>query len=586
MAKPAYASDLKSDGCYSYPGPNPGIRIAWLFYGGIKMNITLYKFTKRRNSTMVISPNPTTNSPLNVDGTFNYACDLDTIELRITVPAENQNRIFDYNYCILWGYRRWYYIDRWGFDNGFAIAYCKIDLFATFRLHILNSYVMLSRMSYLYSNSTYGTLLNDSLYPASPIIDTRRVTYTANNMFSAKPSEGVFIISVLSTDAPCYGAVNYYVLSAAQFAVLVSNMVANSSTEAGSWKNTDLSSQMLKSVVSPIQYITSCRWLPIKIVSTIYTTVSNIKLGPWSSGAAGARITDSAVPEVSAYGKLVIPDIPAENQNNMVCYGYPPYATYTLFNSLFGTIEIDGNAINSVRQICSSVSPAIEPYLDMRMKANVITGTCIFRLYAPTSPRTISGTEPDDFNLLFQIEQNVSADIPLAEISTNYVQMAKSAVNTVSGITSAVGAAFSKDAFGAVNGVANAVNSGIDVLKYAVAPEVKSNSAAGGKGFYSTIDKFELQGTYYRTVRTDYKQTGRAVSFNGNVHDVVFPESATSLTALTPAYLLPSYIELPMMLKASDVFPSGINLDGLPVMTLAEKNELTTMILENGVFCE
>ena len=527
------------------------------------MLLTLYKFTQRKNSTKQPTTLAVTNPYLNVEGVFNYSCDIDTPEFRITVPAEAKLRIFDYNYIVVSNWYRTYFIDRWSFDNGFAIAYCKCDLCGTFRKNIFNAKIMVSRMQHLNgSTALHGTLLNDSMYPASPYMEVETVEFSASNMFSANPSSGVFVISVLSTDAPEYGAVNYYILTSAQFATLVSNMVANSSTSSSAsdaWKTTDLSSQMLKSIVNPMQYITSCRWLPLKIASTTYPAVSNIKLGPWNSGASGHKITADAAPEVSAWGELQLPAVPADvvtaGLTDMHCLSFPPYATYTLFNALFGTYEIDGNAVTAVRRVFAN--SIINPFLEMRMRANVITGTCMFRLYAPTQARHADNdNEGVNANLLFQIDRPTFADIPLADISTNYVEMGKSTLSAVGGAAGGITSAITGNVAGAVSGFAGALSSGIDVLKYSMSPEVKSNAVSGGKGFYSNIHKFIFQGVYYRTVKTDYDETGRATSYNGNIHDIIFPESATSISSLIPTYILPSFIDIPMTLVSTSVFPN------------------------------
>lgn len=239
------------------------------------------------------------------------------------------------------------------------------------------------------------------------------------------------------------------------------------------WQNTSLSSEMLKTLVSPMQYIVSCKWLPINaVVSPIpenFTSHStSIYLGAWDTGAKGVKLGLSYSSYSANFDGCTISKIqtiykPVIDQTTVGFDDFiegPPYVSYTLFNSMLGTFEID---------------PAIActaPNLTMKSTINLISGVFTLIISAPETPTNI-----DQDTVYFPIlhsDINIGIDIPLADVSNQYVNMAKTAVGMI-------GDAWSVNTLLNPGGaIANAVCDGIDLLQYTFKQSVVSTGSANG----------------------------------------------------------------------------------------------------------
>lgn len=537
------------------------------------MRILLYAVSKRHNSTMIagaISQKDIPNTLIENDATINSMADINNMTL---VMADKDNKLFMYNYCYIEKFYRFYYINKWTIrPDGMYIAECACDLFATFAQNIRQSGGYVIRQEYLNSDSVYSDqFAYDTFYPASI---AQQVVTTEGNMsaiLSPKPNEGVFVISVLSTQTPVFGAVNYYVLTASQFATLVNNMVRTATGSIPTWSAASLSQDVLKELCSPMQYITSCRWFPLKVSvnSSIYHQ-EGIYLGMWDSGATGYKIVSNVVPDASADGLY---NIPLPDNNHYIPYSkggyyplYAPYANYTLINPLIGTVELDSTTIAyAVSRL--SLNNELPPQLKILFKANLITGTARFTLQLPIRTSTAIV-----FKTQCVIEKQLACDIPLATITTNYVNGLQ---NTIKGATTAVTSGFSKNIAGIADGIMDAARAVADTF---LNPTVQSTGVSG-QGYFADIDKIIIQGTFRKTVPTS-RVFGRAAFYEINtIDDVVVTDSG----GLKASYFLFKDINLLQKFPYSLNDPSGRRY---PVMSNEEKEYLENVMKTEGVFVQ
>lgn len=536
------------------------------------MRILLYAVSKRHNSTMIagaISQKDIPNTLIENDATINSMADINNMTL---VMADKDNKLFMYNYCYIEKFYRFYYINKWTIrPDGMYIAECACDLFATFAQNIRESGGYVVRQQYLNTDSVYSDqFAYDTFYPASI---AQQVVTTEGNMsatLSPKPNEGIFVISVLSTQTPVYGAVNYYILTASQFATLVNNMVRTATGNIPTWSSASLSQDVLKELCSPMQYITSCRWFPLKVSvnSNIYHQ-EGIYLGMWNSGALGYKIVSDVVPDVSATGFY---DIPVPNQAHYIPYSeggyyplYAPYANYTLINPLIGTVELDSTTIAyAVSRL--SLNNELPPQLKLLFKANLITGTARFTLQLPVRTSTAI-----IFKTQCVIEKQLACDIPLATITTNYVSGLQ---NSVKGIASASTSGLSGNIGGVVDGIFDAARAVADTF---LNPSVQSTGVSG-QGYFEDIDKIIIQGTFRKTVPTS-NVFGRAAFYEiDKIDDVVVTDGG-----FKASYFLFKDINLLQKFYYSINDPSGRRY---PVMSNEEKEYLENVMKTEGVFVQ
>ena len=124
------------------------------------MNVLLYNFTKRKNST---------KQPVN--GAVNVSCQLkDTTSVMAPVFQFNPSASgfsvpfnpSQFNYCYVPLFSRYYFIDDWMWLNGLWECHLQVDVLATYKLSIgnLSEYVVRS------SAAKNGEII-DNLYPAT-----------------------------------------------------------------------------------------------------------------------------------------------------------------------------------------------------------------------------------------------------------------------------------------------------------------------------------------------------------------------------------------------------------------------------------
>lgn len=485
------------------------------------MIANFFKFAKRHNSTL----QPSGQGLYSYDVTIN---DANTTVLNPSLRVSiNTTDILKCNYVYILVFGRYYYINNWTYNSdGTWTADCTVDALASWRDDILNSGGYVGRSTTLYDPNVI-----DSMYPATTYCKT--VHDSARTGFPWTPGAGLYVLGVISSNAPNVGAVSYYMVTATELAKLLQKMTTVSASDAD-WSNiSTITGDVLKSIVNPMQYIVSCKWFP----ETRSVGNSNaIYLWGWNTTAGGQRITND-----TSIGTNII-DINLSNVSTSSDDAYinfplyAPYASYQLITA-WGTFDLDANIMSHYR------------YIQVVFAINHISGTA-----------TIIGQIPDAGSPgnrieLFRKEVQFALDIPLAQISTDYINMAKSA-------TSAVGA------MGNIGGwltnpgstAAAVANSAIDAAVYALSPSVQS-TAGSGATFSPEISTITVQQIRYATFSTDNYDFGRPVK-----------RSYPHLTAF----------------QASQTSSGFVQMDHSNFTALcspAERDEIIDL-LENGVFLE
>ena len=432
-----------------------------------------FVLTKKRNSTL--QPSGTGHYSLSV--TLN---DSDTSllspSLRLRIPSDG---ILLCNYVHIIKFSRYYWINDWTYNaDGTWTASCSVDAMASWKTQIFASGGYVGRAS---TTVLADSNIIDSMYPATRF--QKVVNDAASTGFPWTPGNGLYVIGVISSESPNVGVVSYYMVTHSEMAKLLAKMTTVTGSDTD-WSNIDtITGDVLKSIVNPMQYIVSAKWFPET------RTVGNedaIRLWGWDTTAGGTRITNANVVGTKTID-ISLSDVSVGAGDAYKNFPrYAPYAQYSLITA-WGTFDLDPNVMSNYR------------YIQIVFTINHISGTATIVGQIPDAGSPGSRIE------LFRKQVQFALDIPLAQISTDYVNMAKTAVNGVAAAAN-VGGWISNPGGNA----AAIVNSSIDAAVYALSPSVQSSAGSGGM-FSPEISTVTVQQIRYATFSTDDNDFGKPV---------------------------------------------------------------------------
>ena len=286
--------------------------------------ITFWRFAKRSNSTARPS----------VDGnTFN--CDLmdgsGIINPTALLDFGNVNPT-TYNYAYIAEFSRYYYIRDWQYSAGLWYCALAVDVLATWRGEIGGYNTFIRRAA-----ADNSREFPDSIYPHKTL-STISTSGTASPFINSL-SQGTVVLGV--TGAPSgagVGATNYYAMSNEHFMNFLALMYSDPST----WLTiTDITTDLQKALVNPIEYIASCKWFPIPL-SDVTGVSSNIKLGWWefpqSSIGTVKRLSGAAHTEYTT--NVTIPKHPLAATRGSYM-NLSPHSSYMLSFFPYGQWQLD-----------------------------------------------------------------------------------------------------------------------------------------------------------------------------------------------------------------------------------------------------
>lgn len=448
-------------------------------------NLYLYKqFAKKENSTKVP---PSGTLTLALQGILKEPCSIMTPVIRIErLPADAMPG--DYTYARWVQADRYYFIEDWVWVNGLWEVHMKEDVLATFKTPIGNSTEYVLRTD---STTDFNGEITDTTYPATTDIVSE--SYSLSNIFTTDLTVGCYIVGIISGGtSQAVGAISYFAMTSAQFGALKDKLFSDDNLEimgiidsGGQQLVQDLSQEVLKTLYNPYQYIVSCMWFPFgKSAIPSTSPVSTIKIGWWDYPLSGDRLYAQTFELGNE--QFAITAHPQASRGSYL--NYAPYTRRTLLGR-FGSVPIDttmfvvGNKIN--------VSYMID----------LITGQCYTKI-----SRRDETTSPASEDLLAERNFLLGVPIQIAQVGTDYLGTAVSALNTIpqimggaiSGIASGKGAIMGAIAGGA-SGIYNTLQSAM--------PQVESSGQNGS--FLAPANNTHVIEQFYKIVDEDIAHRGR-----------------------------------------------------------------------------
>lgn len=424
------------------------------------MNVELYKFTKRLNSTAQPTPSAGTSFTCELKDETSFINPI--LKFR---PDHLTSGLFSpsaYNYAYIAYWQRFYYITDWKYINGLWECYLTVDVMASFRTEIGNTSSYIIR-----SNSAYNGNIIDSFYPAKSDVTIQK-TNVACAWYNVAPSGGSYILGVINYEnGNKIGALNYYALTTAQLSSILNYLFTDNIYNSSSI--TEMGKGLYKSLFNPFQYIVSCLWFPFS-TSAFGSAQAEVKVGYWSTAVQGIIVSSLAE---KTFVTATLPDHPQLIRGAYL--NRAPYTKHTLYIPPFGCIPIDTNFIS------------IGKYLYSAVLVDHITGQATIRV--ALSP---SSSNLNEYNIMCERTGMIGVPIQLAQILTDYV-------NTLSSASDVISSALSFNLGGVFKGLLSAVESQM--------PKVSTSGANGS--FIETLQYPQLISEFLNIVNENQTEFGR-----------------------------------------------------------------------------
>lgn len=371
-----------------------------------------------------------------------------------------------YNYCYIPVFKKFYFIREWTFSERLWDADLDEDFLATWKTEIGSSSLYVLRSAAQYD----GTII-DEFYPAvsTPNINSSTVTtfYDSLDMQSG----GTFICGIIGVNSSAIGAVNYYAFTRVQFLNLMNALMSsNAWLDIGTDELSDGAQKML---YNPVQYITSCIWLPYSLSSFTSTTVASINYGWWTFAVPGNLITS-----FSPIKRFYNPSWSAHPQSTArgMFTDHAPYTRRYFDLPPFGHIELD-----------TAVFTASHP-AHFQVDCDIITGAGFLRV------------EDSEGQIFQNVQAQIGVTIQVAQLSYNL----DSQISAATSIAGVVGNVLSGNIGGAITSGISAIGDGIK----SQIPVLQSTGMNGGTaGLYG--GRATITSVFYPIVDDNIAEHGR-----------------------------------------------------------------------------
>ena len=220
--------------------------------------------TKRENSTY----QPTMTKEVNV--VLKSASSVITPTLELDRSAISH----EYNYCYIADFNRYYFVKDIIYNGAKVNYYLSCDVLASFKTAIGNSSMYVTRAA-----ADWNGDIIDTMYPCKTThyLDYRTIT---NPFAVTQFSQGRYVVGIRGNGSGSQdGGVSYYMMNEAYFRDFVTDLLSDDFANQ-IISGYSITSNELKMLVDPLQYIDSVIWLPFTSTEgTALTSSSTIVVG-------------------------------------------------------------------------------------------------------------------------------------------------------------------------------------------------------------------------------------------------------------------------------------------------------------------
>lgn len=415
------------------------------------ITVKFYTISKAVNSTAQPSGDPLAE----------YECRLldatSVIRPAILLNVGPQANPTAYNYCEIPSFSRYYWVSDWTINRGLWVATLSIDPLASWKEEIGNTFQYVLR-----SATAYNTYAADTMYPALSKSTVQQIP-PKENPFANNLDGGEYVVGVVGKSGSGMGAVNYYVMTPAQFLAFGQKLYGE--TEIYEIDPTLLAT--FKTQFNPLQYVVYCQWFPMVLPKGAARTT--IDFGWWTLSVAC-----SDIPKLAVFAKVTSFTLPNHPQSGRGLYlNKSPYSRYTLHFGAFGDIPLDP----------SNFPDGESRGLSANMTVDMITGLGVLRIQSGGKYAAIA-------------RGKVGVDISLSQISVDYKGAVTGFVETIGKAVLTGGASLLT---GGLSGISNAIDSTI--------PQVKTAGSNGSLAEYQVIPQLECE--FFEIAAEDNDRLGR-----------------------------------------------------------------------------
>ena len=320
------------------------------------INVVFYSFSKKDNSTKQPTSGGTTLSC-----EIKNQSSILTPYLIINTAISNPSNL---NYAYIAAYGRYYWVTDWSWDRGFWYCNLTVDVLATYKSQIGSSNQFVIRAA-----SSYNLAIADSKYPALSYTQVTNVPF--ESLHTAFTNGGSFIIGICNGSSVESGGITYY---GARYTVMRQLM---DFLYGGTWMDaSDITTQLQKELINPIQYIDSIRWYPFDIPNSTSISMGSEKIhfGFWNSHitAPVLQAADTVLPFTQTI------DIPSHPQVARGTYlNGSPYTRLLLDCYGFGQIPLDASIFAGTNKLTLAIG------------VDAMSGVGRISIYAGTDPKLI-----------------------------------------------------------------------------------------------------------------------------------------------------------------------------------------------------
>lgn len=401
-----------------------------------------------------------------------YTCELfepcSVINPRIRLALPVTYVIANVNYAYISQFSRYYWVNDAEWTEGTWVLTLNVDVLATYKSNIGSSSQYVIR-----SQSASDGGITDMAYPFNgQIQQSQKLNDSWVTPFKASLADGIFIVGIVGqsddSGSARFGAVNYYEFSVTEFNDFMTALMSNSGDWIGVATDNDLKSNTVKMILNPMQYITTCQWIPLTATGT--SSSRNIKFGWWTINSITCRTpgTSGGIPGRAGTIGFNISSIRHPQASARGAYlNRAPYSEYKLYIPQLGNIDIPADIVANVN------------YIKAAYTIDYPTGTGVFDINGfANADGTGTGTH------IAHTSCKIGVEVPIAQIAVDTIGTAQSGLGLIGSAANGFASG------GILGGILGLVGGAIDTAVRATQPIPNIMASTGSIAPYQTTPAF------------------------------------------------------------------------------------------------